>query len=67
VYEPEIIEKYDRNADGMEEIMLSLYSCGMSQCDIAEQIKKLYNVEISLDFVSKISEKIMPEVAAWQN
>lgn len=66
-YEPQIIAKYNRNADGMEEKILSLYSCGMSQRDIAEQIKSLYDVEISPELVSKISEKIMPEVTAWQN
>ena len=66
-YEPKIIGKYNRNADGMEEKILSLYSCGMSQRDIAEQIKNLYDVEISPELISKISEKIMPEVTAWQN
>ena len=30
-YEPQIIGKYNRNADGMEEKILSLYACGMSQ------------------------------------
>ena len=66
-YEPKIIGKYNRNADGMEEKILSLYACGMSQRDIAEQIKNLYDVEISPELVSKISEKIMPEVSDWQN
>jgi len=66
-YEPQIIGKYRRNADGMEEKILALYSCGMNQRDIAEQIKNLYDVEISPELVSKISEKIMPEVTAWQN
>ena len=66
-YEPRIIGKYSRNADGMEEKILSLYACGMSQRDIAEQIKELYGVEISPGLVTKISEKIMPEVTAWQN
>ena len=66
-FEPKIIGKYNRNADGMEEKILSLYACGMSQRDIAEQIKNLYDVEISPELVSKISEKIMPEVTAWQN
>ncbi len=46
-FEPKIIGKYSRNADGMEEKILALYSCGMSQRDIAEQIKELYDVEIS--------------------
>ena len=66
-FEPKIIGKYSRNADGMEEKILALYSCGMSQRDITEQIKELYDVEISPELVTKISEKIMPEVAAWQN
>ena len=66
-FEPKIISKYDRNAEGMEDKILSLYACGMSQKDIAEQIKSLYDVEISPELVSKISEKIMPEVNAWQN
>ena len=51
----------------MEEKMIGLYASGMSQRDIAEQIKELYDVEISPDLVTKITEKIMPEVTAWQN
>ena len=65
--EPKIIGKYNRNADGMEEKILALYACGMSQRDIAEQIRELYDVEISPELVTKIIEKIMPEVTAWQN
>ena len=66
-YEPKIIGKYNRNADGMEEKILALYACGMSQRDISEQIKNLYDVDISDGLVSKIVEKVTPEVNAWQN
>ena len=65
-YKPQIIEKYNRNADGMEEKILALYSYGMNQRDISEQ-KNLYNVKISDGLVSKIVEKITPEITAWQN
>ena len=63
-YESQIIGKYSRNAAGIEEKILALHDCGMSQRDISEQIKKLYNVDISPELVSKISEKNMPEVTA---
>lgn len=66
-YEPKIIGKYDRNAEGMEDKIISLYACGISQRDIAEQVKELYDVEISPELVTKITEKIMPDVVAWQN
>lgn len=63
-YKPKIISKYNRNTDGMEDKILSLYACGMSQKDISEQIKNRYDVEISPELVSKISEKIMSKVTA---
>lgn len=66
-YEPQILDKYQRNVDGLEEKILSLYAHGMSTRDIQEQIKNLYNIDISSELVSKISEKIMPQVNEWQN
>jgi len=66
-YEPQIIGKYSRNVDGMEEKILSLYAAGLSIRDISDQIKSLYDVEISPELVSKISEKIMPQLTEWQN
>jgi transposase-like protein len=66
-YEPQIIGKYSRNVDGMEEKILALYAAGLSIRDISEQIKSLYNIEISPELVSKISEKIMPQVTEWQS
>ena len=51
--------------DNFRLALTGLYACGMSQRDISEQIKSLYDVDISPELVSKISEKIMPEVTAW--
>ncbi|MED4332090.1 IS256 family transposase, partial [Schinkia azotoformans] len=53
--------------DGLEEKILSLYAHGMSTRDIQEQVKDLYNIQISSELVSKISEKIMPQVNEWQS
>lgn len=66
-YEPQILDKYQRNVDGLEEKILSLYAHGMSTRDIQEHVKDLYNIEISFELVSKISEKIMPQVNEWQS
>ena len=66
-FEPKIIQKYQRNAEGIEERILSLYAAGMSTRDIKDQIKGLYDIEISEGLVSKISERILPEVTEWQN
>ena len=66
-FEPQIISKYQRNADGMEEKIIGLYAAGMTQSEVAEQIKALYDVEISPELVSRITDKILPQVNEWQN
>ena len=62
-----IISKYQRNVDDIKERILSFYATGMSIRDIKKQIKGLYDVEISERHVSKISERILPEVKQWQD
>jgi putative transposase len=64
---PKIVPKYKRDISGIEEKVISLYARGMSTRDIHEQIKELYGVEISAEMVSKITERIVPEIKEWQN
>lgn len=66
-YEPKIIPKYQRNVTGIEDKVLALYAAGMTTRDISEQIKNLYDVEISADMVSNITNRILPLVSEWQN
>ena len=66
-YEPKILDKHQRNADGIEDKIIALYATGMSTRDIEAQIRNLYDINISAELVSKITDKIMPEVNEWQN
>lgn len=66
-FEPKIVPKYQRNVNGIEDKILSLYSKGMTTRDISEQIKELYDVEISAETVSNITNRILPLVSEWQN
>lgn len=66
-FEPKIVPKYKRDVSGIEEKVISLYARGMSTRDIHEQIRDLYGVEISAEMVSKITERILPEIKEWQN
>ena len=65
-FEPKIIPKYQRNVSGIEEKIISLYARGMSTRDIGEQLKDLYGVEISAEMVSRITDRIIPEIKEWQ-
>lgn len=67
IFEPQIVPKYKRDISGIEEKVVSLYARGMSTRDIHDQIKDLYGIEVSAELVSKITDKITPEIKAWQN
>ena len=66
-YEPKLIPKYQRNITGIEDKVMGLYAAGMTTRDIAEQVKNLYDIEISAEMVSNITNRILPVVTEWQN
>ena len=66
-FEPKVLPKYHRNADGLEEKVLNLYAAGMTTRDISAQVRDLYGVEISAEFVSKVTDKLLPEMNEWQS
>ena len=66
-FEPKLIPKYQRDISGIEEKVISLYARGMSTRDIHDQLRELYGIELSAEMVSKITDKILPEVKEWQS
>lgn len=65
--EPKIIPKYKRDISGIEEKIISLYARGMTTRDIHNQLQDIYGIELSTEMVSKITDKIIPEVKEWQS
>ncbi len=66
-FDPKIIPKYQRDISGIEEKMLSLYARGMSTRDIHDQIQDLYGMELLAEMVSRITDRILPEIKKWQS
>ena len=66
-FEPKLIPKYQRDISGIEEKVISLYARGMSTRDIHDQLNDLYGIEVSAEMVSKITDKILPQVKEWQS
>ena len=66
-FEPKLVPKYQRDISGVEDKVLSLYARGMSTRDIHDQLQDLYGIEMSADMVSKITDRILPEIKEWQS
>ena len=66
-FEPQIIPKYQREITGIEGQILSLYAKGMSNRDIEDHLNNLYGIDVSPSMISKITDKIIPEIREWQS
>jgi transposase-like protein len=67
-FEPEIIKKRETIlADSLQDRIIGMYGIGMSLRDISAHIKVMYDMDISHDSLSAITERIMPLVKEWQS
>ena len=67
-FDPQIIRKRETIlADNLEDKIIGLYGLGMSLRDISSHIKEMYDTDISHTVLSQITDRIIPEVKAWQN
>jgi putative transposase len=66
-FEPALVPKRKNMAEGVENIIISLYAKGMSVSDIEEQIRELYNIELSPSAISRITDRVAQDVTLWQN
>lgn len=67
-FTPEIIKKRETIlADNLAPKIIGLYGLGMSLRDISGHIEEMYDVEISHNTLSEITDRIIPKVKEWQN
>lgn len=66
-FNPMLVPKRGNMVDGIENVIVSLYAKGMSNSDIEEQIREVYNFEVSTSTISRITDKITNDIIAWQN
>jgi transposase-like protein len=66
-FNPMLLPKRQSMADGLENVIVSLYAKGMSVSDIEEQIREVYSFEISTSTISRITETVANDIIAWQN
>lgn len=66
-FSPMIVKKRESATDGVENVIISLYAKGMSNSDIEEQIRELYDFNISTSTISRITDRITQDIIAWKN
>lgn len=66
-FNPMIIPKRKSMVEGLENVIISLYAKGMSVSDIEEQIREVYNFDVSQSTISRITDAVSADIVAWQN
>ena len=67
-FEPQIVKKRETVlADNLAPKIIGLYGLGMSFRDKSQHIKEMYDVDISHDTLSEITDRVVPLVKEWQN
>jgi putative transposase len=66
-FEPQIIGKRQTRTEEIEDKVLAMYAKGMTTRDIEDSVREIYGAEVSASLISRITDKVLPEVNEWQN
>jgi putative transposase len=66
-FEPTIVPKRARRIGSIDDMILSLYSRGMTTRDIEAHLREIYGVQASRELISNITEVVVDEIKTWQS
>jgi transposase-like protein len=66
-FEPKVLHKYETSSSELEDKIIAMYARGMTVRDIQSALQEMYGIETSAETISKITDKVLPLVEAWQN
>lgn len=65
-FEPVIVKKYSRRLPVFNGQIISLYSNGMTTRDIQDHLKEMYDVEVSPELISNVTDAVHEDVRQWR-
>ena len=66
-FEPQIVKKRQRRLSGVDEMVLSLYAKGLTTGEISAHFAEIYGASVSKETISRITDKVVEEMAGWCN
>jgi putative transposase len=66
-FEPAIVPKRSRRIGNIDDMILSLYSRGMTTRDIEAHLREVYGVDASRELISNITDVVVDEIKTWQS
>ena len=66
-FEPIVVPKHESLGLSIEKLVISLYAKGISVSDIEEEMREIYEIELSTFAISIITNKVNLSALEWQN
>ena len=66
-FEPQIVRKGQTRLEGFNERIIALYARGMTTRDIRAHLREMYDVDVSADLISRVTDGVLEELQEWQS
>lgn len=66
-FEPQLVRKHQTRLTQMDEQILTLYAKGLTTREIVETFKDMYDADVSPALVSKVTDRVLEQITAWQS
>ena len=66
-FEPQIVRKGQTRLEGFNDRIIALYARGMTVRDIPAHLREMYDVDVSPDLISRVTDAVVDELADWQS
>jgi putative transposase len=66
-FTPQIVPKRSRRLGNIDDMILSLYSRGMTTRDIEAHLREVYGVSASRELISNVTDVVVDEIKLWQS
>jgi len=65
-FDPKIVRKGQTRLDGFNDRIIALYGRGMTTRDIQAHLREMYDVDVSPDLISRVTDAVVEELTEWQ-
>jgi putative transposase len=65
-FDPRIVRKGQTRLDGFNQRIIALYARGLTTRDIRAHLREIYDVDVSPDLISRVTDAVLEELTEWQ-
>ena len=65
-FDPKIVRKGQTRLDGFNDRIVALYARGLTTRDIQAHLREMYDVQVSPDLISRVTDGVLAELQEWQ-